>query len=38
MNRPIITEDYHLLEQTYGDMMRLPETITRVLNVMSNEH
>ena len=37
MKRPTTMEDYDLLEEAYGDMMHLPETINRVLNVMSND-
>jgi hypothetical protein len=37
MKRPTTMEDYDLLEKAYGDMMHLPETITKVLNVMSND-
>jgi len=37
MNRPTTLEDYDLLEEAYGDMMRLAGTITDVLNRMSND-
>ncbi len=38
MNRPTTLEDYDILEEVYGDMMRLAGTITDVLNCMSNDN
>ena len=37
MKRPLTLEDYDLLEEAYPGMMHLPETVTRVLNIMSND-